>query len=179
MRSQFLAILLAVCGCQNAPRQRSAVSTSQPAGIVLDSPTKSDVLRAVVSPPAGWKPEPLKASEKHKHQIWISPSGNTAYGVIFFIMPWPVGQELALRGFLNQMERTEGRATLVSRENDDELPGIRFVADGGLYTVRTNLIIDGFEGWAFYAGTVRGKPVDEQELAIAEAAREQTRVAEK
>jgi hypothetical protein len=181
MKHQIFGVFVAfvLCGCQSTPRRSAAVATTQGTDIALAWPTKNDVLKAVVVPPVGWKAEPLKASDKHKHQIWLSPSGNTAYGVIYFTMPWPVGQDLALVGFLNQMRRTEGQATLISKQTDDDLPGIRFVADGGLYTVRTNLIIDGFEGWAFYAGTIRGKPVDSAELATAEAAREQTHVQEK
>jgi hypothetical protein len=178
MRSRIFAIFVVLvgCGCHSAAHRPAA---TQPSNIALQPPTANEVLKAVVAPPVGWKAEPLKASDKHKHQIWVSPSGNTAYGVIYFTMPWPVGRDLALIGFLHQMERTEGRATLVEKAPDEQLPGIRFVADGGLYTVRTNLIIDGFEGWAFYAGTVCGKPVNERELATAEAAREQTRVQEK
>jgi len=180
MHRRILSILvvLPACGCQSTPRRPAAVATTQPSDLALQPARMDDVLKAVVDPPVGWRAEPLKASDKHKHQIWISPSGNTAYGVIYFTMPWPVGQDLALIGFLNQMKRTEGQATLVEKEPDDQLPGIRFVAEGGLYTVRTNLIIDGFQGWAFYAGTVRGKPVDNAELTTAEAARERTHVQE-
>jgi hypothetical protein len=136
-------------------------------------------VKAVVVPPVGWVAQPLKSSDQHKHQVWISPSGNTAYGVIYFTLPWPVGPDLALFGFLEQMRRTEGQATLISKQSDDQLPGLRFVAEGGLYTVRTNMIVDGFQGWAIYAGTVRGKPVNNEELTAAESAREQTQIVER
>lgn len=142
----------------------------------LGAPVKWEAVNALAVPPIGWTAEPLKSSDKHKHQVWLSPSRKTAYGVIYFTLPWPVGADLALWGFLKQMKRIEGEATLISKVSDDALPGLRFVAEGGLYLVRTNLIIDGFNGWAIYAGTVRGKPVDESELATAERAREQTQV---
>jgi hypothetical protein len=86
----------------------------------------------MVAPPVGWKPDEPKTSSSHVHQAWISPSGNTAYGVIRFRMPWPVGADLALQhGFLPNMRKTEGEATLLSKEKDPKLPGIRFVVEGG------------------------------------------------
>ena len=44
--------------------------------------------------PDGWTAEPLKKSGRHSHQIWLSPTGETAYGVIHFSLPLPVGPEL-------------------------------------------------------------------------------------
>jgi hypothetical protein len=144
-------------------------------GLTVPEPFKP--VEAVVVPPAGWRAEPLKSSEKHNHQVWISPSGNTAYGVIRFKLPLPVGAELVLRrGFLPEMKRTEGEATLVSSERDRKLPGLRFVADGGRYRVRTNLITRGWKGWAIYAGTIRNAEIVPAELALAELAREHTSV---
>ena len=125
----------------------------------------------------GWRAEPLKASDRHNHQVWISPSGNTAYGVIRFKLPLPVGPETVLRyGFLPEMRKTEGEATLISSRRDPDLPGLRFVADGGKYRLRTNLLTRGWKGWAVYAGTLRERPVDADELALAEVAREQTTI---
>lgn len=175
-----LILLLAVLGVGCHPPRRAAMPATQAARLAqasgLSVPTKLDAVNAVVVPPLGWTAEPLKSSEKHKHQIWLSPSRNTAYGVIFFTLPWPVGPDLALWGFLKQMKKTEGEATLINKQEDEQLPGMRFTAQGGLYLVRTNLIVEGFNGWAIYAGTVRGKPVDEGELIVAEHAREQTAV---
>ena len=74
------------------------------------------------------------------------------------------------------MKRTEGKATLIKKENDPNLPGLRFVAEGGLYRVRSNLIVDGFNGWVVYAATRVNAAVDPVELDIAEKARESTRV---
>jgi len=110
----------------------------------------------------------------HKHGVWISPSGRTAYGVIYFSLPLPVGHDLVLWGFLNEMRKTEGEATLLSKEWDDKLPGLRFVAQGGRYVVRTNLSVHGFHGWACYAGTLRNDPIVPEELAEAEYARDAT-----
>ncbi len=129
---------------------------------------------AVCDPPAGWKPEPLKSSSNHKHQIWLSPTGATAYGVIHFSLPLPVGENLAMDGFIKQMRKSEGDANLISRQSDPNLPGIRFVAEGGKYKLRGNLIVHGWDGWAIYAGTIRCMAIVPAELDQAERAREHT-----
>jgi hypothetical protein len=142
----------------------------------LTRPAANLDVMALVMPPRGWRADPLKSNERHKHQVWVSPTGDTAYGVIHFQMPLPVGDNLALMGFIRQMAATEGDATLVSQENDDKLPGIRFVAEGGRYRIRANLITSGFEGWAIYAGTLRGRANNDAELLLAQKAREQTKI---
>lgn len=145
-------------------------------GALSPAEPNADV-EATVTPPAGWRAEPLKSSGKHNHQIWISPSGDTAYGVIRFKMPLPVGPDLALRlGILPEMRRTEGEARLISSQRDPDLPGLRFVAEGGLYRLRSNLITRGRRGWVVYAGTLREEEIVPDELALAELAREHTAV---
>ena len=74
------------------------------------------------------------------------------------------------------MKRTEGEATLVSKQWDPNLHAIRFVAVGGLYTVRTNLFVHRSHGWAIYAGTLRKEKIKADELAKAERWRELTRI---
>jgi hypothetical protein len=142
----------------------------------LSRPAANLDVMALVMPPVGWRKDALKSTAKHKHQVWVSPTGDTAYGVIHFQMPLPVGNGLALMGFISQMKDTAGDATLVSQENDDKLPGIRFVAEGGRYRIRANLITSGFEGWAIYAGTLRGRANNDAELLLAQKAREQTKI---
>src|SRR5687768_15902774 len=85
-----LALLLAaLTGCQS----RAPLATPRLFAYCdgLDDPTALAEVQAVVVPPAGWTPEPLKASNRHTHQVWISPTGNTAYGVIRMRLPIPVG----------------------------------------------------------------------------------------
>ncbi|MGD0766708.1 MAG: hypothetical protein ABSB42_00635 [Tepidisphaeraceae bacterium] len=135
----------------------------------------SDVM-AVCDPPIGWIARPLRTAPNNVHQVWRSPTGDTAYGVIHFHMPLPVGGGLALSGFLAQMKKTEGAAKLLDRQDDPNLPGIRFVAEGALHTLRANLIVNGWEGWAVYAGTRQNRPINQKELDLAIAARERTRV---
>ncbi len=149
---------------------------NQPVAAGICAPTRDAVLQAMVSPPVGWKPDPIKITDKSRHRVWLSPTGDTAFGVIYFDLPLPVGCNLALSGFIREMRKTEGEAKLISQKNDDDLPGIRFVAEGGLYTIRCNLTTSGFHGWAVYAGTLRMRGVNPPELALAEKAREQTRV---
>jgi hypothetical protein len=143
----------------------------------LDDPLASSVLEAVVVPPAGWTPDPAKRSRNHAHQAWISPSGRTAYGVIRMNLPLPfIGPDLVLPRFIEEMRNTEGEAKLLSQRDDPRLRGIRFVVEGGQYRLRASLVTRGFRAWAVYAGTLRGQPEVPAELAVAESAREQTRI---
>jgi hypothetical protein len=118
--------------------------------------------------------QPLKETKNHSHQLWLSPTGNTAYGVIRFSLPLPVGPDTVLYFFLREMRASEGEARLISKRRDPQLKGLGFVAEGGLYVVRTNLTTRGLRGWAVYAGTLRARPVLPNELSLAELAREET-----
>lgn len=143
----------------------------------LSDPSGSSLLEAVVVPPAGWTPDPAKRSRSHAHQAWLSPSRRTAYGVIRINLPLPfIGPDVVLPKFIQQMRESEGEATLLSQRNDPSIRGIRFLAEGGQYRLRATLVTRGFRAWAVYAGSLRGQPEDYDELAIAEAAREQTRI---
>jgi len=172
-------ITAVICGCSSAPAVKWGPTAAQIAlahASGLQTPTANTDVMAIVMPPRGWRAAPLKTNERHTHQVWVSPTGDTAYGVIHFKMPLPVGVNFALYGFIRQMKQTEGDATLISQENDDKLPGMRFVAEGGIYRIRANLLVNGFEGWAIYAGTLRGRSTNDAELLLAQGAREQTRI---
>jgi hypothetical protein len=177
----LLVVGLMAAGC--APRSTYAPPPAVQASYLLrdfddetglTSPVVWASVDAVVVPPLGWEAEPLKASKDHAHQVWLSPSGHTAYGVIQFDMPWSVGNDWALWGFLREMRKTEGEARLITKLRDPDLPGIRFEAEGGQYRLRTNLLTRGRRGWAVYAGTRRDHDVVPDELDLAERAREQT-----
>jgi hypothetical protein len=166
-------VALASAGSSAMADALSAVS----ADAYLDDPFASSVLEAVIVPPAGWTPDPAKRSRNHAHQAWISPSGRTAYGVIRINLPLPfIGPDLVLPRFIEEMRNTEGEATLLSQRDDPRLRGIRFVVEGGQYRLRASLVTRGFRAWAVYAGTLRGEPEIPEELAVAESAREQTRI---
>jgi hypothetical protein len=180
--SAAIFVGLAVAGCAQTvpPSHASDRPTSQSISDAfsngLNPPTSDPSLKAVVDPPINWKPDPPKISPNHRHQVWLSPTGDTAYGVIYFSMPLPMGVDTALWGFMREMKKTEGEANLLSKLTDGKLPGLRFVAEGGLYCIRCNLMVDGFHGWVVYAGSLRARPVNVKELKSAELAREQTRV---
>jgi hypothetical protein len=186
MRFVALAILVGVGaavfvgGCSRTLQERAA----QPAAareLGLAAPAMIEPVSALATPPQGWSAEPLKQSDRHAHQVWLSPTGKTAYGIIHFVLPgfadvFAVPMDWVLRGFLDEMRKDQGEATLISKVRDDNLPGMRFVAEGGLYRTYTNLIVAGRHGWAIYAGVLRAKPVAPEELELAEHAREQTLV---
>jgi hypothetical protein len=143
----------------------------------LSPPQSLSSVDAVCVPPVGWVPEPLKTSEDHAHQVWLSPSGKTAYGVIHFGLPLPVSAQWVLDPFLREMKKSEGEAILIGRPmRDDSLPGVRFTVEGGLYKMRINLICRGWRGWAVYSGTLRGHEEVPEELQLGEWAKDSTKV---
>lgn len=173
-RLMLVTVLAALVGCQSSAPQM--IAATGPSTLGLSNPQLVDSVQAMCTPPLGWKPDPLKHSARHDHQVWLSPSGHTAYGVIHFSIPLPVSADFVLPFFLAEMKKSEGEATLLSKEKDPTLPGVRFVAEGGLYKMRGNLIVHGWEGWAIYAGTLRKEEVNPAELDLAQRARDHTRV---
>jgi hypothetical protein len=174
----ILSLAFVCVGCASTRSSSSAhTDDPTPAETVvfreqLSEPTVDAELDARVVPPLGWQREPFKQSDRHNHSVWVSPTGGAAYGVIHFTMPLPVGEDLALRGFLAEMKRSEGEATLLSKNRDGDR--IRFVAEGGKYRIRGILLTRGFGGWAVYAGTLRSASPAVDELALAVQARENT-----
>ena len=169
MRLYRIAVWLIVgCGLAGCASRQAALPATRPNG------QRIEVLAATCYPPNGWAAEPLKVSPRHHHQVWVSPGGATAYGVIHFSLPLPVSADLALWGFLREMKRTEGTAELLSKQSADDKSGLLFDAQGGLYRVRGLLHVDGWEGWVAYAGTRTDHPIDPAELEIAARARDST-----
>lgn len=170
---------LVAAGCQSAPVRPITRREDLPPAvnvelIGLTDPFPVTSVRAECDPPIGWLPDPLKKDDRHTHQVWLSPSGRTAYGVIHFSIPLPVGVNLVFWNFMNEMRQSQGYANLIEKRYDATLPGMRFVADDPIYRVRFNLIVSGFQGWAVYAGTLRNQPLMPAELQLAERAREHT-----
>lgn len=165
----LLLVAFAPIGCAKTP-----TPVSRPAMAGLASPMARPDLHAVVRPPDGWLPQPIETGSNFTQQVWVSPAGGTAYGVIRFSLPFPVAHELVLYGFLKQMREHEGAAELVEKKWDDNKKCLRFVAAGGKYTVRTNLSVRGWSGWAVFAGTRKDQPVNAVDLPVAELAREET-----
>lgn len=172
-----LVCLTGLAGCRSSTPSTYLASTqpSPPLETLTDSAHNPDV-RAWVAVPVAWRPEPLKATPKHKHQVWLSPTGDTAYGVIRFELPLPLPVELVIVGFISEMRRDQGEAKLLYSQSDKSLPGLRFACEGGRYRLRGNMTVKGAGGWVVYAGTLRAREENPAELATAELAREQTRL---
>ncbi len=166
----LLPLLLSACAAQ-----RHIATTTQPVAEMAGlSATYADVdLQALVSPPAGWKADPLKVAERSWHRVWVSPTGDTAYGVIFIKLPLPVGSELALMGFMMEMKKTEGEGRILDKRRDDA-GALRYTAENPTHTIFARLITDGWLCWITYAGTLTGKPVNVEEILLASRAREAT-----
>jgi hypothetical protein len=159
-------MLAVLAGCGS---QRPLPDKAQ--GGLLAEPAWLESVSAVVTPPVDWHAEPLKRSESHVHQVWLSPTGLTAYGVIHFRLPIPVTDELLVWGFLSHMRRSEGDATLLHKAADPDTGGIAIEAEGGPYRIRATLFSRGWQAWAIYAGTLRNQTIIEAELALAQRAR--------
>ena len=126
------------------------------------------------APPEGWAVKQMDKASDHDHEVWLSPTGRTAYGIIRFDLPLPVGPQFVLGAYLSEMKKREGRADLISKTYDEQIKGLRFEAVGGRYHTYTNLMTRGWHGWFVYAGTGTDRPADPAELALAVAARENT-----
>lgn len=172
MNKAVPAVLVVLCGavigCQ--VHQLSANRSARIAAVLHPWPS----VNALVDPPDGWKPRPLIHDSRHTHEIWVSGSGDTAYGVIYFNLPLPVSAGFVLPFFMEAMRVSEGNAKLIDSYDDSALPGVRFIAEGGLYRIQVNLITEGFHGWAIYSGQLRSKPINFAESFKAEIAREGT-----
>lgn len=162
-----IAAALLLGGCARS-------TTSTPAA-ASDPRYRAD-LEATVAAPDGWLAQPVDRGDKHVTQVWVSPTGDTALGVIRFTLPLPVGHEWALWGFMQNMRKSEGRAELIEKRWDKSINALRFVAEGGRYRVRAILRVDGVRGWSVFAGTLTSRPVNADELQTAETARDAVHV---
>ena len=151
----FSFTLFVAVGCRSKP-------------IVVDVPS----LQANVAAPRGWLPSTQPTDGNARHIVWNSPTGDTAFGVIRFSLPFPVGHRGALWGYLNAMRRAEGEATVLDERWDASDPSLRFIVTGGKYTVANRMIVRGVVGWVFYAGTLRARGVNEAEFRQAAVARD-------
>src|SRR6185503_11438885 len=101
-RVVILSLLVLLTGCAQHAREPSS---PRPAGFV--GPCYAETVKATVVPPLGWTRLPVQKSADHTHETWLSPSGDTAYGIIHFSLPLPLGADIALCGFLREMRNRE------------------------------------------------------------------------
>ncbi len=128
---------------------------------------------AEIDPPADWRYELTSTSDRHEHVTWISPGNNTACGIVYFRMPFPVGHELAFKyGFLAEMRRKEGKADVLEKHWDPQIQGLRFIVESRFFHVEAKFFVRGSEGWAIYAGQRLNNPVNEDEFETAKRVRE-------
>jgi hypothetical protein len=172
-----LALSIAVTsGCaKKYKRPPKPVEVADAAGVVPSpAPIREfNQFYAEIDPPPGWRFELTSESERHEHVTWISPGNNTAFGIVYFRMPLPVGHELAFKyGFLAEMRRKEGRAEVLEKRWDQEMEGLRFTVESRFFHVEAKFFVRGMEGWAIYAGSRLGYPVDEEEFETAQRVRE-------
>ena len=168
-----LAVLLGGCSHYSPPRHPVAPPQYYQA-IGLTPPHRVPIVQSQCDPPLGWIAQPLHKSERHTHQIWLSPTGKTAYGVLHFKLPFPVGVGVVHWEFLREMKSHYGDSTELSQKYDPSLPGLRFECESEQYLMRVEMTVNGFDGWAAYAGTLRGQTPVPAELHLAEMARENT-----
>ena len=124
----------------------------------------------------GWTLQRSDNTARYIQRVWVSPSGKTSYGVVRFNLPFPVGDEIALNGFLAQLRRDEGEAVLLSESKDAAQDRLIFAAEGGRYRLNGIIVTRGFHGWVVYDGTLRNQSRALDELASAVQARENTRL---
>lgn len=173
----FLALVIASSGCAKkykrpprTPGTATAASATSPATRPV---LEFEKFFAEIDPPADWRYEVTSLSDRHEHVTWIGPGNNTACGILYFRLPWPVGTELAFRyGFLEEMRRKEGVATVLFKQWDDEKECLRFTVDSKQFHTEGNFFVRGWEGWMIYAGTRLGEPVNEAEFETARRVRE-------
>ena len=142
-------------------------------------------VEAFVVPPANWKLDAPKVSDRHIHLAWISPSGDTAYGVIYAtipgympvaLMPTRLLHEEVLDRVMIGMRQDQGEGVLLEKRWDGQERQMYFEAEGGLYRVDSVLKVRGWSAWALYVGRLRAREANEPELELAARARDETEV---
>lgn len=177
------ALAFIAVGCSNKPeafprRRHSIVVANAADDITVPATQRSDLLAFNTfsiygNPPAGWRKKANTADPRAEHIVWTSPSGNTAFGVIFFHLPWPIGHDLTFRyGVLPEARRREGTAEVLDKHWDPEIEGLRFTIRTPRYTAETKMFVRGTRGWAAYSGFQTTRPVNQEELDQAIHARE-------
>ncbi len=171
--------LVAICiaGCAQHTRSSATAPSASlaPQPATRQSPAASAAQLGILPlPPAGFTPKPLEQDETSTQQVWVSSSKATAYGIVRFSLPLPVGPGFALPGFIAETAKKQGPTKLLASKAHPRSGGVEFTADLPLYHMRGILWTKGFTGWVVYASTDRSMPVDADDLAAALAARDAT-----
>ena len=78
----LIVFVVLVAGCRSSQPAPATMPTTLPSSLPLDVPRYVAPVRAICVPPAGWDARPLKVTSISEHQVWVGPSGTTAYGVL-------------------------------------------------------------------------------------------------
>ena len=172
-RVAAIALFVSIAGgCRHGPLN-PVFETDHPTNLVSHAFVGD--LNATPAPPHGWALDEPRVDPDSYQLVWISPTGRTAYGVIRFNLPLPLGHDLALFGFLRTMRAQDGQADLLDKQWDEARQALRFVVRGARYELSAPMVVRGSKGWVSYAGTRVDAPVIASEKAIAEQARDRTR----
>lgn len=182
----LLAVLLAppLAGCSRSTLRASEFPSSRPVAGVGHGFFEHR-LEAFVVPPAGWTMDPPKLGERHTHVAWISPTRDTAYGVIYAtipafvpvaLMPSRMLHDQVLERIMAAMKEDQGEARLLSKQWDAGADKMHFQAEGGLYRIDCVLTVRGYSAWTVYVGRLREREENPREIVIAEKARQATLV---
>src|SRR5688500_3520143 len=134
-------------------------------------------VEAFVVPPKEWTMDAPKITDRHAHLAWISPTGDTAYGVIYAripsyvpvaVMPAEVGHSQVVGRVMVEVRADEGEATLLGKSWDEDADELHFVAEGGLYRVDSVLTVRGLSAWTLYVGRLREREENPAEVELAE-----------
>lgn len=182
----FLCVLMGnAIGCARSTLKPSERPTSRPfmdgEGTEIGIGRFEPRVEAFITPPAGWNIDKEEINDERTHLVWLSPSRETAYGVVyakapFYLPAMKMFHEKALDRVIEAFRDDQGEAELLSQQWDDDRKAMRFEAKGGLYHIRSILTVRGKSVWTVYAGTRNGREPVPDELAIAESAREATLV---
>jgi hypothetical protein len=184
VRASVVAISMgaAIAGCASKPEafptRHHAAELAYADDAMIPATQRSDLhtfshFSLYASPPEGWTMKDNTGDPRVEHVIWTSPSGNTAFGTIFFTLPFPFGHDITFNyGFLAEARRREGSAEVIEKHWDPEIEGLRFTVKTPRFTVEAKFFVRGKRGWAAYAGTKTTQPVNEAELQQARQARE-------
>lgn len=180
----LLTLVALAPGCSRSTLRPEDQPTSRRIDEIGQGQFKASV-EAFVVPPDDWTLEPPKTSDQHTHLVWLSPTGDTAYGAIYLELPgWaPVFllsaksvHNRVLDGVMDAMAADQGEATLLEKEWDGSSERMYYKAEGGLYLIDAVLSVRGHSGWTVYAGKLRERPLNEAEMKTALAARDATQV---
>ncbi len=176
----FLGLAMLAGGCARSTLRPDEVPEARLVGGIGEG-FFEDRVEAFVVPPDGWRLDPPKGSDQHTHLTWISPSGDTAYGVIYIELPvyafatkWM--HEIAFDRFIDQMRQDQGEAQLHAKRWNGSEKQMEFEVEGGLYRMQAFLSLRGTSGWAVYSGRLRERQINPDEMAIAHRARDATLV---